>query len=654
MADDKVEVRLQKLLNNELSLSSSSYDKKDVISAYNTLIQILQTRDIRKQLFEQHELLFQCVSQIILTSFNQYFHDDQLRFLLDLTSNACLLSISQNQLIDSWLQNMEERTFEKPDSYDDDHLYEYATESEDDEAITSIENNNNKSEQNAINQHQQKHTYNDDSSHHDLSSVSPNDKTRPLTNHLNSELHTVHVASGDGKYNRQSSGNGSTSHRNKRSDSNINEKRDVDSRLHDFHISGEYDHIQYDCSMKNNPSNNVHLTDLIRKTKQTRSKSSASISSIEIILSKRDQGQILRICNQSTKLINSYLTVQQRNKTFKLLLSRIRKLQKLHGENISIKFYEKESIFYSLVCHVAQNDFLFSNDQYLALYDFKNILLSHKYQLLNKDRIIFCRQRTLIPLNIITEHIRTTSKLQQSILNDFLEHIIRSTSPISTVLFDLIQNLLKSKLDIDIIYLEYFSNTILFDMKKDIFSNEQLDELHEYCNIRMKRFGYNNQIQLWEERLILFKNNNKIPNDPHQWVLELDQVLNTDLNKQKKFEKIGIQNPTWYFIILMMTSSGRLNKNQYECVLKSGIQSTLFNSIQKFYFQYYLNQEHAPITIDELNLIQTKLKSQNIDEKKLAYEQIKIILDRPKPKFINESLEQSSSENNSSTQTSDK
>ncbi|CAF4739127.1 unnamed protein product, partial [Rotaria sp. Silwood2] len=233
-----------------------------------------------------------------------------------------------------------------------------------------------------------------------------------------------------------------------------------------------------------------------------------------------------------------------------------------------------------------------------------------KYQLLNKDRIIFCRQRTLIPLNIITEHIRTTSKLQQSILNDFLEHIIRSTSPISTVLFDLIQNLLKSKLDIDIIYLEYFSNTILFDMKKDIFSNEQLDELHEYCNIRMKRFGYNNQIQLWEEHL----------------------------NKQKKFEKIGIQNPTWYFIILMMTSSGRLNKNQYECVLKSGIQSTLFNSIQKFYFQYYLNQEHAPITIDELNLIQTKLKSQNIDEKKLAYEQIKIILDRPKPKFINESV----------------
>ncbi|CAF2799963.1 unnamed protein product [Rotaria sp. Silwood2] len=573
MADDKVEVRLQKLLNNELSLSSSSYDKKHVISAYNTLIQILQTRDIRKQLFEQHELLFQCVSQIILTSFNQYFHDDQLRFLLDLTSNACLLSISQNQLIDSWLQNMEERTFEKPDSYDDDHLYEYATESEDDEAITSIENNNNKSEQNAINQHQQKHTYNDDSSHHDLSSVSPNDKTRPLTNHLNSELHTVHVASGDGKYNRQSSGNGSTSHRNKRSDSNINEKRDVDSRLHDFHISGEYDHIQYDCSMKNNPSNNVHLTDLIRKTKQTRSKSSASISSIEIILSKRDQGQILRICNQSTKLINSYLTVQQRNKTFKLLLSRIRKLQKLHGENISIKFYEKESIFYSLVCHVAQNDFLFSNDQYLALYDFQHILLSNKYQLLNKDRIIFCRQRTLIPLNIITEHIRTTSKLQQSILNDFLEHIIRSTSPISTA---------------------------------------------------------------WKERIVLFKNGNIIPNDFDQWISELDQVFNKTLIKKRKSQKNVLQHAMWYFIILTMASSRHLNQDQYECVLKSGIQSTLFNSKQKFYFQYYLNQGHAPIIIDELNHVEKKLRSQSIDDKILAYEQMIIILDRPKPEFKNE------------------
>ncbi|CAF4778965.1 unnamed protein product, partial [Rotaria sp. Silwood2] len=66
-------------------------------------------------------------------------------------SNACLLSISQNQLIDSWLQNMEERTFEKPDSYDDDHLYEYATESEDDEAISEdflIETNQKKTQGN--------------------------------------------------------------------------------------------------------------------------------------------------------------------------------------------------------------------------------------------------------------------------------------------------------------------------------------------------------------------------------------------------------------------------------------------------------------------------------------------------------------------------
>ncbi|CAF4605902.1 unnamed protein product, partial [Rotaria sp. Silwood2] len=90
-----------------------------------------------------------------------------------------------------------------------------------------------------------------------------------------------------------------------------------------------------------------------------------------------------------------------------------------------------------------------------------------------------------------------------------------------------------------------------------------------------------------------------------------------------------------------MTSSNHLNKDQYEFILKSGIQSILFNSIQKFYFQYYLNQGHAPITINELNQIRTKLKSQHIDKKKLAYEELKRILDRPKPVFENEQFKPS-------------
>ncbi|CAF5201862.1 unnamed protein product, partial [Rotaria magnacalcarata] len=116
MAANQVQVRLQKLLNNELS----SHDKKHLISAYDALVSILQTPEMRKQLSEQHELLLECISKIILTSYNKYFHGDQLRFLLVLTSSACALSMSQNQIIDNWLQNIEERTFEKQDCYNDD------------------------------------------------------------------------------------------------------------------------------------------------------------------------------------------------------------------------------------------------------------------------------------------------------------------------------------------------------------------------------------------------------------------------------------------------------------------------------------------------------------------------------------------------------
>ncbi|CAF3633749.1 unnamed protein product [Rotaria sp. Silwood1] len=675
MAKDTVAVHLQKLLNNKLLLSSS-HDKKSVISAYDTLISILQTPEMHKQLPGHHDLLFECISQIILTSFNQYFHNDQLRFLLQLVSNTYVLSMSQNQIINSWLKNIEERTFEKPDSYDndDDGLYEDVTESEDDEKITSVtKNTNNESKQSASNQHKKKHNYHDDSSHPDFSLVSPRDKSRSLTkpisnqcnastvhirdkrnDHQHSEQSTVHEASTRGNHNRKSSSNSSTNDLSDEPDNSTNKERraapsnnkyGADLRLYDCYICGEYGHIQYHCPMKKDKSkvkSRAHnRTDLTNKKKQIRSESSSSISSIEIILSKRDQGRIQRICNQSTKLIDCCYTNEKRNKTFKLLLARIRKLEKLHGKNLSTILYEKESIFYSLVCHVAQNNFLFTNDQYLALYDLKNILLPQKYNSLNQDRSIFCRQRTLIPLNIIIEHIKTQSKIQQLILDDFQEHIIRSTSPISTILFDLIKYVLKSNIYIDIKYLEYFSKTILFDMKKNIFSNEQFDELHIYYNILMKNFERDNPIQAWKERIVLFKNGNKIPNDLDQWISELDQIINKTLIKKRKSQKNVLQHAMWYFIILTMASSGHLNQDQYECVLKSGIQSTLFNSKQKFYFQYYLNQGHAPITINELNHIETKLRSQSIDDKKLAYEQMIIILDRSKPEFKNEQPTQS-------------
>ncbi|CAF3368929.1 unnamed protein product [Rotaria sp. Silwood2] len=66
--------------------------------------------------------------------------------------------MSQNQIIDSWLKNIEQRTFEKQDSYDDDDddddLYEDITESEDDEKTKNVtKNTNNESKLSFSKQH---------------------------------------------------------------------------------------------------------------------------------------------------------------------------------------------------------------------------------------------------------------------------------------------------------------------------------------------------------------------------------------------------------------------------------------------------------------------------------------------------------------------
>jgi hypothetical protein len=172
MAKVNIKVRLQKLLANELS--SSSEDKTQVISGYKSLIDILQIPQLDKPLYGCHELLFECISQIILTPFNQSFDDDQLRLLLELASNACVLSMSQNQIIDGWLQNIEERAFEKPDNDDDDDdLYEDATESEEEEEkIITIRDERT--------QHQQKHVLLDESSRNNPNTASSKEKNPPL------------------------------------------------------------------------------------------------------------------------------------------------------------------------------------------------------------------------------------------------------------------------------------------------------------------------------------------------------------------------------------------------------------------------------------------------------------------------------------------
>jgi len=174
MAKVNIKVRLQKLLVNELS--SSLEDKTQVISGYKSLIDILQIPQLDKPLYGCHELLFECISQIILTPFNQSFDDDQLRLLLELASNACVLSMSQNQIIDGWLQNIEERAFEKPDNDDDDDddLYEDATESEEEEEKIIIIRRDERT------QHQQKHVLLDESSRTNPNTASSKEKNPPL------------------------------------------------------------------------------------------------------------------------------------------------------------------------------------------------------------------------------------------------------------------------------------------------------------------------------------------------------------------------------------------------------------------------------------------------------------------------------------------
>ena len=162
-------------------------------------------------------------------------------------------------------------------------------------------------------------------------------------------------------------------------------------------------------------------------------------------------------------------------------------------------------------------------------------------------------------MNIITEHIRSVTQIQQTIFNDFQEYIIRSIPPISIVLYDLIKFILKSNIHIDILCFENWTKKILFDMKKNIFSNEQFDELQSYLYIRTKRSERNNQKQIWKERLILFKND-RFAEDLNQWIEEFEQILRTNDNEQEELSTRVNHHAMWYFAVLLMASSGHLNR----------------------------------------------------------------------------------------------
>ena len=356
-------------------------------------------------------------------------------------------------------------------------------------------------------------------------------------------------------------------------------------------------------------------------------------SSFESTPTEANSTKIQDVYNLSSKLLNSSQTTAERNETFDNFLADLNKLQKQHGENLSKIFLDKEPLFYSLFTHIAQHDFLFTADQYGKLYHFKHLLLPKQHRLINEDRSMFARQRILTPFETISTHIRTVKQIQQTIFNDFEEYIIRATSPISIALYDLIKFLLRSNIHVDEVHLNNLTHNILFNLKKTLFSNEQITELQSYLSIRLRRFERAQAKSIWKERLNLFKTR-QLSVDLKPWLDEFEQILQSTLDDDEEDEQLSndvIHHAMWYFAVLIMSSSGHLNSQQYEHVLKIAIQSRLFNDKQKFYFQFYIEQTHAPISIEELNEIENLLA--NTETKDKAYQRIRTILNQSKPIF---------------------
>ena len=350
-----------------------------------------------------------------------------------------------------------------------------------------------------------------------------------------------------------------------------------------------------------------------------------------------DRNKIAELANLASKLLNSPQITDERNGTLTTFCRYAETLQKKHGDRLAKIFREKEPNFYALFCHVAQHQFLFTDQQYAKLYQCRSLLLPSKQRVLSEDRSTFARQRPLMPLKTIEEHIRGVSQLQQPYFNDFQEYLLRSTPPISNGLFNLTKHLLQSNIHVDATCLEYFTTQILFQSKTSLFSPAQLDELRASLLIRTQRSQRSQQKQIWKTRLGQFKGST-VSADLEQWLRDFAHVLNSGQVQQEDPSTIAVDHAMWYFAVLSMASSGHLNKTQYEYLLGQAMKSSLFNRVQKFYFQFYLTEGHAPITMPELAAVQSQLASQNVDEKRLGLEQLKRILERPKPEMSQEKV----------------
>ena len=384
----------------------------------------------------------------------------------------------------------------------------------------------------------------------------------------------------------------------------------------DCYNCGEFGHVQYDCPKKSSAE-----TKRLPKNKVPAKG-----------LDEKDRALIEQVYNHASKLLNGCPTADERKKTFSTLIGGVQRLTNEHQDEVSQLFREKESTFLPLLVHIAQHDFLFTDEQYHQIHRFRQILIPKKHASLNRNRLVFSRQRPLLPLATVAEHIKNASQIQQSIFNDFQEHIVRSKTPVSSELFDLIKHFLKSTSHVDGPCFEHLTTKVLFDEKKAIFSDVELADLQSAVEVRTHRLHRNQQKQLWKERLNQLKNET-LNVDLNQWIADFGQILETDQMEKQELTGNIVDHAMWYFAVLLMASSGHLSKEQYETLFKRAIQSSLFNSNQKCYLQFYLDRGQAPIPIKELEQVKQKLVSVNAEEKQQGFAELKAILERDKPKL---------------------
>ncbi|CAF1261278.1 unnamed protein product, partial [Didymodactylos carnosus] len=313
---------------------------------------------------------------------------------------------------------------------------------------------------------------------------------------------------------------------------------------------------------------------------------------------------------------------------------------------------QNESLSFNMLVHIAQNDHVYNNEQctelFHLIYD-KNVLIKDEYYrklikfFIDNGRQKFCRQRPLIPLNDINIHVHNSTETKRMMLNDIQEYLLRSDGSIDQLLYEILKEFITKNLNLDNLFYNRICH-LIFNTKKNLFNEQQTNELTECVRTREKRLERNNKRSNWLKRLAGMKNQ-QVNEDIDQLLNDLEQMLNEITSRSSQSEKNKEKSQyilnyyRWYDSILLLASCGHLNAEQYKRLLTIGIESTIFNAIQKCYMNHYLIKGRAPVTLQELNDMQSKLQNKqqqsdvdaDCNDKEQAFIQIKQILSIEKP-----------------------